>query len=351
MKIAQVIIRFWPAVGGAEEHVLEISKRLVRDGHDVTVYTSDLESEVPWKRLKESPKEYQGIKIKRFKAINIPHYPTLKRLKLGDFDIIHTYAMPKSYSDFIVRKYKNVVLSTVGLHLHDDPRKKSLLGYLFRQILIKLYYFLIGKNTLRKARVIHCFSTHEKEYVRSLGVKNKIQVIPSGVNLKDYKKGVNKGYLLFIGRIDRGKGLEHLIKALNGTKERLVIVGKDFGYLDELKKLVNELGVCVEFKGYVAKNEKKRLLSNCKALVLPSKYESFGRVIIEALASGKPVVATRTGGITDIIKANLVEYGDVIALRKAIKNPKLEKVDLTKYGWEAVYNKTLKMYNSLKRSF
>lgn len=346
MKIAQVIIRFWPAVGGAEEHVLEISRRLVRDGHDVTVYTSDLESEVPWKRLREMPKEYLGVKIKRFKAIN-HFYPILKGLRIDDCDLIHTHAMPKSYSDFIVRRYKNVVLSTVGLHLHDDPRKKSFFGYLFRQILIKLYYLLIGKNTLRKAKVIHCFSTHEKEYVRSLGVKNKIQVIPSGVNLKDYKKGVNKGYLLFIGRIDRGKGLEHLIKALKGTKEKLVIVGKDFGYLDELKKLVKESGVSVEFKGYVAKNEKKRLLSNCKALVLPSKYESFGRVIIEALASGKPVVATRMGGITDIIKENLVDYGDVVTLRKAIKNPKLEKVDLTKYDWDEVYNKTLKMYKSI----
>ena len=307
---------------------------------------------MPWKKLIDAPSEYNRIKIKRFKAINIPHYPILKGLKLDDsYDVIHTYAMPKSYTDYLVRKYKNVFLSTVGLHLHEDPRKKSVIGKLVRKALIKIYYALVGNSTLRKARIIHCFSTSEKDYVRHLGIKNKIQIIPSGVNLSDYKKGLNKGYLLFLGRIDRGKGLEYLVRALKGTKERLIIVGKDFGYLEELKKLVNELGVRVEFKGYTSEIEKKRLLSNCKALVLPSKYESFGRVVIEALASGKPVIATRTGGITDIIKENLVDYGDVVALRKAIINPIKEKIDLKKYDWEEVYSKTLKMYKALKDSF
>ncbi len=359
MKIAKLIIRFWPAVGGAEEHALEICKRLSKK-HDVTVITSDLESEFPWKKFKKDPGNYGKIKIKRLETKKVSNYPVLKNLwkELEGFDVIHSYALPKYYTDVgaIFAKIHKVkfTVSTVGLHFHETPRKTNFARELLRKILLKAYYNTLGKFVFKTARYIHVFSTHEKNFVMKYGAsEDKIKIIGSGIDWKKYQKKRkfdDEGYLLFIGRIDKGKGLNYLVKAIKGTNERLLIIGKDFGYKDELKKLIDKLGLKkqVKFLGYVSEDEKIGAIQHCKALVLPSKYESFGRVIVEAMACGRPVIGSRVGGMIDLINKErgiLVEYGDVEGLRKAIKNPRGNGKEFSKrFDWDEIYKETLKMY-------
>ena len=68
MRILQLCVRFPPAPGGAETHVHSISKELVKRGHDVTVFTSDLYTETPFVRLTEVPDTTDGVRVKRFRA-------------------------------------------------------------------------------------------------------------------------------------------------------------------------------------------------------------------------------------------------------------------------------------------
>lgn len=358
MKIAQVIIRFHPAIGGAETHALELSKELVKRGHEVTVHTSNLLSEHPWKKLKKTPREVAGVKIKRHNILKLPIYPIMpgltRELRKNDYDVIHSHAMPRSYTDQAAKAKRKLVITTHGLHLHENPKNTGLLRKGISKTFIKTYYNTLGKRTLRKAHKVICISKQEKEYLEDYADKDKLVVIGNGIHYDKYKGRTRKGTkLLFIGRIDKGKGLQHLIKALKGTNEELEIIGSDYGYKEELKEQIKKLGIeaQVSFKGRVTEKEKIRTLQQCKALVLPSKYESFGIVLLEAMACNKPVIATRTGGVPGLVSKKegiLTPYGDVRALKNAIRKIKDFKSQgrkkAKKYDWKKITKKVIKQY-------
>ncbi len=345
MKIAQITMRFYPAVGGVETHVLELTKRLIRDGHEVTIITSNLETERPWKELK-SNKGIKGVKIIRLKAINIPYYPIINLPDLKEYDIVHAHNMPRFYVDQAAIKSRRLIITTHGLHFHEGREG------LIKNLLTRIYYNTIGRLTLKKACKIISISKSEKEFLKKYVNKKKIVVIGNGINYDKYKTGKGDN-LLFIGRLVKGKGLEYLIKAIKNTRERLDIIG-DGPYKNELRSLIKKQGLTrqVRLHGFISESRKIEMLSKSKALILPSKYEAFGIVLLEAMASGKPVIATRVGGIPDIVNKDngiLVPYANVKALRRAIKkinNFKTNgRIKAKEYDWERIYNKVLMIYN------
>ena len=162
-------------------------------------------------------------------------------------------------------------------------------------------WLLYQKKDLKSAAVIHCTTNPEVEWNHALGFK-KCFVVPLGTQLPEIHStnpaNLNNHTLLFVGRIYPVKGLANLIKAwclCDSQNWKLRIVGPDqAGHKAELENLVLELGLgeSVEFVGSKFGDELSEEYDNCDCLVLPSFTENFGATIVDALAHGKPCIAS-----------------------------------------------------------
>ena len=188
-------------------------------------------------------------------------------------------------------------------------------------------------------------SHHEMELLQQI-IKfdtSKIRYIPNGIDFsrfepipkpepfkKKFKLKPNNNIILYAGRLASNKGLEVLLSsAPTVLKEHqdtmFVFVGEDEGMLHKLTKQAKKLGISkrVLFTGHI-KSEELFLsaFAACDVFVLPSEYEAFGIVLLEAQACKKPVIGTRVGGVPEAIGKEgagiVVEYDDADALAEAI---------------------------------
>jgi len=141
----------------------------------------------------------------------------------------------------------------------------------------------------------------------------KIDVIPMGVR-RSALQGTDSlissqtaRTILFVGRLTEIKGLDVLLRAMEGSNSLKLIVAGDGEKRDELERLSRELSVDAIFVGRVSASEREQLLSDCDAVAIPSRILADGRtegtpvVCLEALAAGRPVIASRAGGLADVI--------------------------------------------------
>ncbi len=138
----------------------------------------------------------------------------------------------------------------------------------------------------------------------------------------------NEFHILFIGRIVKLKGVQYVIDIVNEIKDdfpevRFIVAG-DGEYLPELEKQVLDLNLenHVKFSGNLSRQEVKQQLTNCDLFILPSMSEGRPRVLIEAMAMQKPMIATDVGAVSDIVKDNkngfLVKPNDIESLKEKI---------------------------------
>lgn len=133
---------------------------------------------------------------------------------------------------------------------------------------------------------------------------------------------------LSVSALKKNKSIDNLIKAFSLICDDLddtnLIIGGDGPEYGELYKLINQLNLSgrVRLLGQLDRNTVKHYMSNCSVFILPSKYETFGVVVIEALAAGKPVIATRSGGPESTINEQvgiLVDTDDIEGLALAMR--------------------------------
>jgi len=186
----------------------------------------------------------------------------------------------------------------------------------------KLYNYILLKKAYRYAERVVCVSNYLAENLRNLGfifdesiIGNVVDTSVFCSNDKRYFKDdfVN---IVFIGSMlkDEVKGVSYLLKAFSllcglKTNCRLHLIGD--GHLrDEYEKLALSLGIehFCRFYGKLDRTHVAEILNSCSFFVLPSKHETFGTVIIEALSCGKPVVTTDIGGQSEIIKDSSLGY-------------------------------------------
>jgi len=265
-----------------------------------------------------------------FKAIN-----KLIKKKNIKFDLIHAhFTWPSGYAGAKLKEKYNIplIITTHGYDIYDLPFRNELLRK-------KVEY------ALDSADYIITVSNNNLKYINKLNIKTPVRIIPNGFRSdlfypipKDHARKklnlpTNKKIILSIGNLVEVKGHRYLIQAMKGTvKQRrdilCIIVGS--GQLKrELEKLIKELNLQDHIKLVGAKpHEEIPLWMNaCDVFVLPSLRESFGIVQIEAIACGKPVVATYNGGSEEIIKN---EVGILVESKKSEKlanvlNKALEK--------------------------
>ncbi|MCI4326091.1 MAG: glycosyltransferase family 4 protein [Thermoplasmata archaeon] len=345
MQIAELSTRYPPGLGGVERHVREVSVRLAARGHRVDAFTSDLYREYPWQPLgADVPREQlvDGVSVHRLHAWSLPgelHYPFLRkldaRLAAAAPDVAHAHTYGTNHAAAAARYARNSGRPFV-LSVHYHPIW-SIEGGWLRHRIRGFYDRRLAAPIVGAARRV-VVQTHEEE--RLLRVPGfpvpKVEIVPPGYTpLPDPPPGerpfarsigVDGPFLLFVGRLASNKGLLGLLEAFrplagHDPSATLVIVGEDGGMRPALAAKVAALGLGrrVRFTGFVAD---ERLLASAfreaRLFVLPSEYEAFGLVILEALAQGTPAVASRVGGIPEFLEdgkaGRLVPPNDPAAL-------------------------------------
>ena len=351
MRIVNVVQRFHPAVGGSENQVKLISRELVRRGHDVTVLTTSSMSSLDILCLTHLPKRrprlpsYEligGVEVHRYRAsfrlygfLLTP--PMLKLLKIKA-DLIHAYGfyVTTSLAAGLAAKVRRIPFV-----LTANDADVGLLASFWERLCGKLYAMTFGKLLVACAdRIVAVSEANSDDIVRTLGVKpDRVMVVPNGLDFEIFdrevdvtefrkKHGVDGPLILFVGRITKHKGIQFLIKAapsilMEFPRARFMIVGEDYGYLDNLKRMVEKLGIRhhVVFLSRLSQDEIVQAYKSADVFVLPSALEAFGLVAVEAMASGTPVVASNYGGIRCIVQDGVngltfrVENSDELADR------------------------------------
>ncbi|MFA5406162.1 MAG: glycosyltransferase family 4 protein [Candidatus Nanoarchaeia archaeon] len=346
MRIAFVIIGYHPTIGGYGRHVKLVSDELRRRGHEVTILTTNF-----------SP----GLVEAESGVIRFKHDPLFKitpslfsHLLHNDYDLVHVFGYQSFQPSItaLAKCFKKFPLVFTP-HYHPFGHKPMSLR--------KLFDVTFGNYSLSHADYVVTTTDYEMRLLRHRA--NHIKVIPNPLEVDKLKKlkgfkrkyGLKGDFVLFVGRIEQDKGLQYLIPAVKGLDTTLVVIGNDAGFKAELPVQGNVL-----FTGPLSQDDLMRAYNECAFLVLPSRYESFGLVLIEAMHYSKPVIASRVGPVPSIVKDTglVVPYGDVNGLRlavtKLLSDKKLRQSmgryayrNSLVYGVDNVVDKLLMIYNKV----
>jgi len=349
MKILQVVNYFSPAYafGGPAKTAFQVSRKLVKGGHEVVVWTSDAKDRDS--RLAVEPvKVVDGINVHYMRNLSMmtikksnlfitPELISKVKEEIKEFDIIHLHGY-RTFQNIVVQHYSK----KYGVPYVLQARG-SLPRIMAKQRLKWIYDVFFGYRLLRDASKVIALCRIEADQYMDMGVQDeKIKIIPNGIELSEYADLPPKGsfkekfnipkdtkIVLYLGRIHTIKGIDFLVKAYAHLIKKfknilLVVVGPDDGYLDKLRWLISSLNIAddVLLTGSLYGKDKLEAYVDADIFVLPSRYEIFGNVVLESYACSKPVVGTRVGGLQDIVfdgkTGLLVKPGDVKELYSAI---------------------------------
>jgi glycosyltransferase involved in cell wall biosynthesis len=366
MRILQISSAPVSYYGGTEKVVWEISKKLV-EKNDVTILQSTL----------YAPKKVSGTVTKdKVKIITRKNdrflggygyskefKNTLKKI-WKDFDVVHVHGYGRFTSDFSLKFLKNKKPIIFTAHGFFHSKKAAT----FKKVHNKV------KGRLLKNAVFCTALTEleEKQYLERGVKRNKIRVVPDGVDLNQFKGkkdlGLKEKYskgkkiILYLGGINESKGLQHVVKAIKNLDVKFLIFGVDRGYQEKLKKIVKELGLekKVVFGGFVEERIKHKYYSIADIFVLFSEWEGFGLSLIEAMASGKPSIVSDKGSLPFLVKNGenglIVKYPHVEELEEAINTLLIDNKKRVKigkearkfsknFGWDFIVKKYEKIYS------
>ena len=167
-------------------------------------------------------------------------------------------------------------------------------------------------------------SYFQKEKLVELGLPNdKVTTVHNFINVSDYQPSSAPGkYFLYFGRLEQSKGIFTLIEAASLIKDTPLLIVGDGTASSELRNLIQERELNhISLLGFKHKQELQKLISHSICTITPSQwYETFGLTLIESFAYAKPVIASRIGGMTEIvtdgIDGYLVDPGNVKQLRE-----------------------------------
>jgi glycosyltransferase involved in cell wall biosynthesis len=325
MRILMLTWEYPPRiVGGIARVVNDLSKRLIKDGHDVTVVTYR-EGDAPYFEDDKGVKVYRVDNyminpnnfIDWIMQMNFNMVAKANEIiaKEGKFDVIHAHDWLVAYAAKTLKNsYDTPIVATI--HATESGRNSGIHDETQRYINDTEWML-----TYEATEVIVNSNYMKRELQSLFGLPfEKINVVPNGININMFS-GVEKDYdfrrqyaadnekiILFMGRLVYEKGVQHLIaampKILAGYNDaKLVIAGKG-GMLDELKAQVNAMGISnkVYFTGYMDSKQVCKMYKCADISVFPSTYEPFGIVALEAMLSGTPVVVSDIGGLNEIIQ-------------------------------------------------
>lgn len=381
MKIIQVVHSFDPSAGGIESAVYSLSMELARQGHDVTVITTK-------EKNKPDVEIVNGVKVKRLWSLSFPFFSSIKfspglvdAILETPADVIHAhgYATPHSFFAGLASSIKR---TPFVFTMHGYHRFNFGLGWLFHTIYNTFFapvFFSWPKRiiTVAKATV---------PYIKDKIPNNRIEVIPNGIdpkkmrhiNARNLRNKLTNGegpLITYIGRLDKYKGVDLLIKAFANLKEKypsakLLIAGRDEGVGNDLKKLSNSLGISPIFTLFPSE-KMPEVYSASDIIVLPSYYEGLSLVVLGSIACETPILTTPTGDskriLTEVYGKAADDFifavGDSKELYIKLLNM-IEKKEnykrllktgrkrlIKNYSWESIAKKTVAVYEKVIQEY
>lgn len=374
MRIAMIGQKGMPAIyGGVEQHVQDMSMRLVKLGHDVTVYSRK------W-YTKSSNAKINGVNIKHIPSIHTKHLDAITHTFLSTinaiwnkFDIIHYQGVGPAMLSWLPRIFAPKTKVIVTFHSIDRYHQKW--GALAKLILRfgewAACAFPHETITVSKGLYNYCLNEFEKE---TTYIPNGVEVITAEEESFITRFGLEKNkYLLMVSRLVLHKGAHVLISAfLNFKKDnpdnklKLVIAGDSVHtdkYREALRKLASDSEDII-FTGFVSGKTLNALYANTAALVHPSFNEGLPFSVLQAMAASRPVLLSAIEAHLELNKnaeiffkensvADLKNKLDEFVVWSEEKKDKLgeinQKMVVDNYNWDKIANETIAVYNTLDK--
>ena len=373
--------------GGMNVYMRALAQELVREQVHIDIFTRWTDETLP--QVVQVAPHLRVIHIKAGPVASVHkhdlysylplftrHIEEFRRNEARDYDILHShYWLSGVAAQQLARQWDIphvTMFHTLGKlkqQVHPDEPEPALRLEMEQRLIQKADYIIAATNDERT------------QMIRSCGaLPGRVGVIPCGVDLERFQPydraearkqfGINlhQPVVVFAGRLDPFKGPDILIKAAKMMREdaQIVIVGGRLHNdpdLHALQVLARELRIQhrIRFLGAQPQSELPKLYSAADVTVIPSYHESFGLVAVESLACGTPVVATRAGGLTTVIRDGetgflvprcpgfFAERIDAL-LRNADLHAKMRvaaRPSVLQYSWERVANRVYQVYDQL----
>ena len=334
--------------GGMNIYIREVVEKLINSNVEVDVFTRD------HNRKNEIEGHFTNVNVNYIKAGEsyidkvgifdhidqfVEGVNEFKKLKNIQYDLIFAHYWLSGVASLKLKKIWNIPVITTFHTMQeikqeafpfniDDPQRETQ-----------------EKLVSQESDALVVWSKHEKNFIASNYKVDpkKIYIIPPGVDLELFKPIDQKEareeiniqndlkVILFVGRLERLKGLDTLLEALSmidQEKINLLVVGGlyNISEVTRLKKLCNEFNLLekVHFIGSINRTDLKYYYNSSDICVLPSYYESFGLSALEAAACGVPVVASKKGGLSSIVIDKKTGY----LLQWRCPGPFVEKLEI-----------------------
>ena len=378
MKILLVTPTYFPIIGGSEVLTRNLSIMLNEIGihTDIMTYKGNEINNTNWKEAVQKDDFFNVFRVPTFKFLStilnpmtifrmnvVPKPSFMKKIK--DYDIIHFIGeadLSFPMLSYFIKKPK--IMHCVGIYKNGGIYKY----YMFKRPYLRNIFKRVFSNL---ANIYAVLSSDQVKLISDLGVPtDKVVILPHCIDVKSFQPGKKRkidNMVLFVGRIDKIKGLHILMKALFYLKIpiQLVIIGPRWNeeyadYIEQMSQTINKGGIhkVVLFR---AMDQSDLVLWYQKAsiVVTPFLYETYSTVTLEALACGTPVISTGEHISKEGLDGILVVPKDPEKLAKAIEKVLGDKELREKYGkcgrkliekqfsCESNVKKLVKLYNDI----
>ncbi|MBN2098743.1 MAG: glycosyltransferase family 4 protein [Dehalococcoidia bacterium] len=394
--------------GGAETAVYELARHLRAKGESVSIVLN--------RETYEQYSDLEGVRLLSIGALYPPDsaFSFLLKVGRGRSLLSRALSLPSPYLDEIARRLclrktrrevvqwlSNDHTDIVSPILEDSVPLVSRMAHELKTLRIAAIAMVAGEGNLRGTEPVHPLlrpiaKWKAREFRKALQKMDKVigpsafmlpaweaqgaslagryAVIPNGVNLSDIQRSMGSALklkgrfnLLFPGGAKFIKGGDLVVRALPAVRKEIpefhLYVAWDVPHDHRIRRMVADMGLddSVSFVGFLNKDEYRRLLSSVDALVMPSRDEAFGIVFLEAMALGKPVVASSAGGIPEVVRdgrngilvrpdpdqiaSAIVRLYRDEGLRTEMSQNNLQ--DVTKYDWSRIVDEFMRVYREV----
>lgn len=378
MKIVFLIARYYPFFGGAEKYTAELATRAVQAGHDVTVLTTDAS---PDGRSLSREEINDGVKIIRLhrwnQQLNLGFYPRLLPALLGiKADVVHVTNGPGFiWHDFCLLAKKLISPNTKFITTPHGPflvtpgTHSGLKYWVARigKIVMTPYFWIFWRGLFHK--VIRVTPRQQEWMVRDYKVsQQQLGLVPNGISasliLAQKPQYIDDSVTItFVGRIEKYKGVQNVITALDKFKKsypninfKFKVMGKPGPVFPQIQTQIQELSLMQEVELIITPSDEVRdqiLANESQIFVLPSQWEGTGIVLLEAMAKGNAVISTYQNEGSELIieegvngfvydyndQARLVEILTKLILDKDLRHQMiaLNLARVNNFTWESIY--------------